>query len=56
VAATLALLAWVYSHGVYGVAWAVAVGGAVGYLALGGLALYTLVRIDNSPPAVDPAF
>jgi O-antigen/teichoic acid export membrane protein len=56
VAATLALFAWVYSHGVYGVAWAVAVGGAVGYLALGGLALYTLGRIETSPPAVDPAF
>jgi hypothetical protein len=38
---------------VHGIAWAVAVGGGVGYLALGALARYTLARLDNAPPAVD---
>lgn len=49
-AAAGALLIWVHAYGAYGVAWAVAVGGAVGYLALGALARYTLRRLDNSPP------
>ena len=53
IAAALALAAWVHSHGVYGVAWAVALGGAVGYLALGALARYTLVRLDSRPAAPD---
>jgi hypothetical protein len=37
------------------VAWAVALGGAVGYLALGALARYTLGRLDKASPAADPA-
>jgi O-antigen/teichoic acid export membrane protein len=53
VAAILAMLAWVHAYGVHGIAWAVAVGGGVGYLALGALARYTLARLDNAPPAVD---
>jgi O-antigen/teichoic acid export membrane protein len=52
-AAALALAAWVHASGVHGIAWAVAVGGAVGYLALGGLTRYTLARLDKTPPAVD---
>jgi O-antigen/teichoic acid export membrane protein len=55
-AAALALLVWVQVYGVYGIAWAVALGGAVGYLALGALARYTLGRLDDAPPATDPAF
>jgi hypothetical protein len=55
VAAVVALAAWVHAYGVHGIAWAVAVGGAVGYLALGALARYTLSHLDKSPPAVDPA-
>jgi hypothetical protein len=47
---------WVQVYGVYGIAWAVALGGAVGYLALGALARYTLGRLDDAPPATDPAF
>ena len=55
--AAVALGIWVHAHGVYGVAWAVALGGAVGYLALGVLARYTLTRFDNGPPpAAGPAF
>jgi hypothetical protein len=53
IAAALALAAWVDSYGVYGIAWAVALGGAVGYLALGVLARYTLARLDSSPVAPD---
>jgi hypothetical protein len=45
----------VNAYGVHGIAWAVALGGAVGYLALGALTRYTLRRLDNSPPAVDTA-
>ena len=52
-AAAVALIAWVGGYGAHGIAWAVALGGAVGYLALGGLARYTLGRLDESPPAVD---
>jgi O-antigen/teichoic acid export membrane protein len=52
-AAILAMLAWVHAYGVHGIAWAVAVGGGVGYLALGALARYTLGRLDNAPPAVN---
>jgi O-antigen/teichoic acid export membrane protein len=55
-AAALALLVWVQVYGVYGIAWAVALGGAVGYLALGALARYTLGRLADAPPATDPAF
>jgi O-antigen/teichoic acid export membrane protein len=55
VAAGVALAAWVEPYGAHGVAWAVALGGAVGYLALGTLARYTLGRLDNSPPPADPA-
>jgi O-antigen/teichoic acid export membrane protein len=55
-AAALALLVWVQVYGVYGIAWAVALGGAVGYLALGALARYTLGRLDDAPPTTDPAF
>jgi O-antigen/teichoic acid export membrane protein len=54
-AATVALLLWVHPYGVDGVAWAVALGGAVGYLALGALTRYTLGRLDQSPPVADPA-
>ncbi|MGZ5795186.1 MAG: lipopolysaccharide biosynthesis protein [Croceibacterium sp.] len=54
VAAAIALAAWVHPYGVHGIAWAVALGGAGGYLALGALARYTLGQIDKSP-AVDPA-
>jgi len=53
VAAILAMLAWVHAYGVHGIAWAVAIGGGVGYLALGALARYTLGRLDNAPPAVN---
>ncbi|HSQ95892.1 MAG TPA: lipopolysaccharide biosynthesis protein [Croceibacterium sp.] len=55
VAAAIALAAWVHPYGVHGIAWAVALGGAVGYLTLGALARYTLGQSDKSPPAVDPA-
>jgi O-antigen/teichoic acid export membrane protein len=55
-AAVLALLVWVHAYGVFGIAWAVAVGGAVGYVALGSLARYTLGRLDDAPPTTDPAF
>jgi O-antigen/teichoic acid export membrane protein len=55
VTAAVALLAWVGPYGAHGAAWAVALGGAVGYLALGALARYTLGRLDPSPPAADPA-
>ncbi|MGZ3235240.1 MAG: lipopolysaccharide biosynthesis protein, partial [Croceibacterium sp.] len=54
VAAAIALAAWVHLYGAHGIAWAVALGGAVGYLALGALARYTLGQLDKSP-AVDPA-
>ena len=54
VAAAIALAVWVHAYGVHGIAWAVALGGAVGYLALGALARYTLGRLDNSPPAINP--
>jgi O-antigen/teichoic acid export membrane protein len=50
VAAAVALALWVNVYGAFGVAWAVALGGAVGYLALGGLTRYTLGRLDKSPP------
>ena len=53
VAAAIALAVWVHAYGVHGIAWAVALGGAVGYLALGALARYTLGQLDNSPPDVD---
>jgi len=53
IAAVIAMLAWVHVYGAYGIAWAVALGGAVGYLALGALARYTLGRLDKVPPAVD---
>ena len=52
-AAAVALFAWVGPYSAHGIAWAVALGGAVGYLALGGLARYTLGRLDKSPPPVD---
>jgi len=52
-AAIVAMLAWVHAYGVHGIAWAVAVGGGVGYLALGALARFTLGRLDNAPPAVN---
>jgi O-antigen/teichoic acid export membrane protein len=55
IAAGAALAAWVGSYGAHGVAWAVALGGVVGYLALGLLARYTLGRLDQSPPVADPA-
>jgi O-antigen/teichoic acid export membrane protein len=55
IAAVIAMLAWVHVYGAYGVAWAVALGGAVGYLALGALARYTLGRLDSSPPTVEPS-
>lgn len=55
VAALIALLAWVHVYGVHGIAWSVAVGGAVGYVALGALARHTLGRLDKSPPAVETA-
>jgi O-antigen/teichoic acid export membrane protein len=55
-AAALALLVWVQVYGVDGFAWAVALGGAVGYLALGALARSTLGRLADAPPATDPAF
>ena len=54
VAAAIALVVWVQPYGVHGIAWAVALGGAVGYLALGALTRYTLGRLDNAPPAADP--
>ena len=54
VAAAIALVAWVQVYGVHGIAWAVALGGAVGYLALGALTRYTLDRLDNPPPAAEP--
>lgn len=54
--AAVALLLWVQPYGASGVAWAVALGGAVGYLVLGALARYTLGRLDEAPPASDPAF
>ena len=53
VAAALALAAWVHPYGVHGIAWAVALGGAVGYLALGALARYTLGQPNSSLPAVE---
>jgi O-antigen/teichoic acid export membrane protein len=53
VAALAALLLWVHAYGVHGIAWAVAVGGGVGYVALGALARYTLGRLDKSPPAAE---
>lgn len=53
IAATLAMAAWVHAHGVHGIAWAVALGGAVGYLALGAMTRFTLGRLDKSSPAVD---
>lgn len=52
--AAVALFSWVDSYGAYGAAWAVALGGAVGYLALGALARYTLGRLDNEPPPPNP--
>jgi O-antigen/teichoic acid export membrane protein len=55
-AAGIALVLWVHAYGLYGIAWAVALGGAVGYVALGALARYTLGRLDEAPPATDPAF
>jgi O-antigen/teichoic acid export membrane protein len=55
IAAVIAMLAWVHVYGAYGIAWAVALGGAVGYLALGALARYTLGRLDSSPPTVEPS-
>lgn len=55
IAAVIAMLAWVHVYGAYGIAWAVALGGAVGYLALGALARYTLARLDSSPPTVEPS-
>jgi Na+-driven multidrug efflux pump len=54
IAAALALAAWVDAYGAHGIAWAVALGGAVGYLALGALTRYTLGRLDSSPPAAEP--
>lgn len=54
IAAGIAMLAWVQVYGAYGIAWAVALGGAVGYLALGALARYTLGRLDKSPPSIEP--
>jgi O-antigen/teichoic acid export membrane protein len=54
VAASIALAVWVGAYGAHGIAWAVALGGAVGYLALGALTRYTLGRLDNAPPATDP--
>ena len=51
VAAAVALALWVKVYGAFGVAWAVALGGAVGYLALGALTRYTLGRLDKSPRA-----
>jgi O-antigen/teichoic acid export membrane protein len=54
VAAAIALAAWVHAYGVHGIAWAVALGGAVGYLALGALARYTLDRLDGSSPIIEP--
>jgi O-antigen/teichoic acid export membrane protein len=53
VAAAIALMAWVHTYRAHGIAWAVALGGAVGYLALGVLARYTLGRLDKSPPVAD---
>ena len=53
VAALAALLSWVHAYGVHGIAWAVALGGAVGYVALGAFARFTLGRLDKSLPAVD---
>ena len=55
IAAVIAMLAWVHVYGAYGIAWAVALGGAVGYLALGALVRYTLGRLDSSPPTVEPS-
>jgi O-antigen/teichoic acid export membrane protein len=52
-AAALALVIWVDAYGVHGIAWAVALGGAVGYLALGALTRYTLGRPNKAPPAAD---
>jgi O-antigen/teichoic acid export membrane protein len=54
IAAALALAAWVHGYGVHGIAWAVALGGAVGYLALGAMTRYTLGRLDHAPPATEP--
>lgn len=53
-AAVIAMLAWVHIYGAYGIAWAVALGGAVGYLALGAMARYALGRLDKAPAAIEP--
>jgi O-antigen/teichoic acid export membrane protein len=47
-AAAVALALWVKVYGAFGVAWAVALGGTVGYLALGALTRYILGRRDKS--------
>ena len=52
--AGVALALWVEEYQAFGVAWAVALGGAVGYVALGVLARYTLRRLDKSPRASEP--
>jgi O-antigen/teichoic acid export membrane protein len=50
VSGAAALVMWIQAYGAFGAAWAVALGGAVGYLALGALARYTLGRFDKTPP------
>jgi O-antigen/teichoic acid export membrane protein len=52
--AIAALLAWVGPYGVHGIAWAVALGGAIGYLVLGAMTRYILRRLDEHPPEVAP--
>lgn len=53
VAAAAALVLWVHAYGAFGAAWAVALGGVVGYLALGALTRYTLARLDKTSPRTE---